>query len=149
MELPLAQARSARTAAYLGGRAAIRRELRSSLDLVPLVRAGLPFATLTAIARRLHLSVDALADALALSRRTLVRRKATGRLDANQSERLVRLANVAAWATDIFGDAGARQWLSEPNRALGGSSPLALLDTDVGAEAVRDVLGRIEYGVFG
>ena len=47
-----------------------------------------------------------------------------------------------------FGEAGARQWLEEPNRALGGASPLEMLDTDVGAEAVRDVLGRIEDGVF-
>jgi len=85
---------------------------------------------------------------LRLPARTLARRKAAGRLDPHESERVVRLAEVAAWAGEIFGEEGARQWLEEPNRALGGATPMTMLDTDVGADAVRDVLGRIEYGVF-
>jgi putative toxin-antitoxin system antitoxin component (TIGR02293 family) len=137
-----------RMTAFLGGLPVLKRAVNTRLDLVPLVRAGLPYAVLAAVGHRLQLSVESTAASLQLPVRTLARRKATGRLDAHESERVVRLAEVAAWATEIFGEGGARGWLEEPNRALGGSSPMEMLDTDVGGEAVRNVLGRIEHGVF-
>ncbi len=45
-------------------------------------------------------------------------------------------------------DDQAVAWLSLPNRALCGETPLALLDTDAGVRAVDDALTRLEYGVF-
>lgn len=133
----------------LGGKAVFPRPLRSRMDLVPRVRDGLPYAALEAIGAHLHLSVDATARSLGLSSRTLARRKETGVLDAVESERVLRLAEAAARAADVFGsEDSARAWLGEPNRALGGAKPLEMLDTDVGVDAVRDVLGRIEHGVF-
>jgi putative toxin-antitoxin system antitoxin component (TIGR02293 family) len=42
----------------------------------------------------------------------------------------------------------AARWLHTENRALGGQTPLALLDTDLGTRQVEEVLGRIEHGVF-
>ena len=61
-----------------------------------------------------------------------------------------RLACVVARAVEALGDperAGA--WLVSPNRALGGRTPVALLDTDEGAAEVEAVLIRIEHGVVG
>ena len=40
----------------------------------------------------------------------------------------------------------ATRWLKRPNRALGGRVPLELIDTEPGARAVENVLGRIAYG---
>jgi putative toxin-antitoxin system antitoxin component (TIGR02293 family) len=49
----------------------------------------------------------------------------------------------------VFGErAKASRWLHNPNRALGGVSPLSLLDTDLGTREVEQILGRIEYGVY-
>ena len=42
----------------------------------------------------------------------------------------------------------ARRWLSSPQRALGGSTPLSLARTEVGAGLVEDLIGRLEHGVF-
>ena len=42
----------------------------------------------------------------------------------------------------------ASRWLHAPNPALGGQTPLELLDTDLGSRQVEDVLGRIEHGVY-
>ena len=139
---------ASRAAAFLGGRKVLKHDVVSRLDFVPLVRAGLPYAALENVGRRLGLSVELTAASFALPARTLARRRAEGRLDARESERVVRLAEVAAWATDIFGEDGARRWLREESRALGGATPFDMLDTEVGAEAVRDELGRIEHGVF-
>src|SRR6202034_2730113 len=89
--------------ALLGGKTVFVRPLRSRLDLVPIVREGLPYTALEAIGNHLHLSVDATAKSLGLSSRTLARRKEAGQLDAVESERVVRLAEVAARAADVVG----------------------------------------------
>jgi putative toxin-antitoxin system antitoxin component (TIGR02293 family) len=70
-------------------------------------------------------------------------------LTPSESDRTVRVARVYANAVEMIGDAEkAIEWLRTPNRALGGERPLDQLDTDVGAQMVDDVLGRIAYGVY-
>jgi putative toxin-antitoxin system antitoxin component (TIGR02293 family) len=133
----------------LGGRKVLGKRLRSQLELVPLLRAGLPYEALEAITSKLDISVDVASTALQLARRTLARRKEQNRLDGQESERIVRLADIAAHATNALGGIDkAKQWLITSNRALGGAAPINLLDTDVGTRAVEDVLLRIEHGVY-
>ena len=49
----------------------------------------------------------------------------------------------------VFDDhEAACDWLSTPNPALSGHSPLSLLATDAGASRVDDVLTRLEFGVY-
>ncbi len=65
------------------------------------------------------------------------------------SDRLRRLVRVFARAEEVLGSSGkASRWLSRTNRALGGETPLSLLDTDAGSQEVEAVLGRIEKGVY-
>jgi putative toxin-antitoxin system antitoxin component (TIGR02293 family) len=79
----------------------------------------------------------------------LARRKDKRTLNPVESDRLYRLARVALMAIEVLGShEKAKQWLERPNRALGGETPLSLLDTDIGARQVEAVLGRIEHGVF-
>jgi len=64
------------------------------------------------------------------------------------SDRRDRLARVAGQAVLVFGtEEKATAWLQWPNRALNGELPIRLLDTDVGARQVEDILGRIEHGI--
>jgi putative toxin-antitoxin system antitoxin component (TIGR02293 family) len=80
--------------------------------------------------------------------RTLARRRQSRKLDADESDRLYRMARVAAHAFSVFGaEDKAAAWLRRPNRALNGELPFHLLDTDVGARPIEDLLGRIEHGV--
>ena len=39
-------------------------------------------------------------------------------------------------------------WLKSPCRVLGNVTPLSLLETDAGIEAVLNELGRIEHGII-
>ena len=83
-----------------------------------------------------------------IPKRTLARRKRQARLAANESDRIFRLARVAATAVDILGDRSkAFLWLQKPNRALGNATPLSLMDTDPGARHAEAVLMRIAYGI--
>ncbi len=134
------------TVAMLG----IKAKVRTTLELMPLIRRGLPPASLEALARQMDMPPLATAEAIGLVKRTIARRiQQRQTLDPEESERVVRLARILAQTTAILGSREkARRWLRKPNRALGGDPPIAMLDTDIGAQAVLDELGRIDYGVF-
>ncbi len=68
-------------------------------------------------------------------------------LDPAASERVVRVADITRMAEETFGrQAAAVQWLKSPNLALGGATPLSMLDTEPGAGEVRRILSSIGYG---
>lgn len=133
----------------LGGRKILKRQVASLDDLRETVRAGLPFASLMAVMEKFGLERMEAARAIRLPQRTIARRKKEQRLRADESDRLVRLARLGAEATQLFGtEEKAATWLRRPNRALGRHAPLELLDNDLGARQVEDVLGRIQHGVI-
>ena len=58
-----------------------------------------------------------------------------------------QLATVRKLAQAVFENHDAAQeWLVTPNKALNGSTPLALCATAKGAQQVRRVLNAIEFG---
>ena len=122
--------------------------LAPPLDQVSMVREGLPWADYHGVIADLGMTDQMAAGVLHIPLRTLTRRKG-GRLDPQESERVLRLVRLRAKAEEVLGTAEkALQWLEAPNRALGGTPPLSLLDTDIGTQAAEAVLARIEYGVF-
>ena len=124
------------------------RAAPTATELRDRVRTGLPYQSLESIRERLNLTLPEAAVVLHVPLRTLARRRHGRRLDADESDRLYRLARIAAQAVGVLGtDEKAATWLRRPNRALNGEVPLALLDTDLGARQIEDVLGRIEHGV--
>lgn len=133
----------------LGGKGLLRERPATYAAVIARARAGLPYATLEALATRFAIPQDVLVHVLHLPPRTLARRKKSGRLSPDESDRLLRLARVVARAAEVLGsEKRAGAWLRGPVRALGSVRPLDLLDTDLGAQQVEQVLGRIEHGVY-
>ncbi len=127
----------------------LRLRTRTAGGLRDAVRKGLPFSALEAVIASLQLTLLEAGPILAIPLRTIARRKESGQLAPEESDRLYRLARTAAQAVEVLGDLDrARIWLKTPNRALGGEQPLGLLDTDIGARQVEEVLMRVNYGVF-
>ena len=118
--------------------------------LVKRLGEGLTFKAFERLSRSLDLSAKELAGLIQISPRTLARRKEQGRLRPDESDRLVRVARVFGRAIDLFeGDAGAaRMWLAKKNSGLGGTSPLELVTSEVGAREIDGLIGRLEHGVF-
>src|SRR5262245_23086249 len=117
--------------------------------LIVGIRSGLPFEALEAITSRFSLGATELIRILRLPQRTLARRKKTRILTADESDRLMRVARIAALAEETLGNsAKAGRWLHEPNPALGSIPPIAWLDTDLGAKEVEELLIRIGHGVY-
>ncbi len=136
------------------GLSLVRSEISAWAKLGPFevraqVRQGLEYALLEALMELFDLEREDLSRALDIPLRTLARRKNEKRLPPAESDRLARLARIAALATDTLGsEEKAARWLKAPNRALGAETPLGLLDTDAGSREVENLLGRIEHGVF-
>ena len=132
----------------LGGRRA-RAKPRTTLDWVEMIRRGIPASAVESLRKAVQLSQAELARVLGIPERTLARRKREGTLSSEESAKLLRLARIVGRANEVFEDSrAALHWLKAPNAALVGSTPLSLLDTDIGAESILDTLGRIEHGVF-
>jgi len=97
----------------------------------------------------IDLPLDQLAGKLLISRSTLQRRKAAGRLSPAESDKVIRFSRLLQQATELFGNVEkARAWLKHPQRGLGGAIPLDYAETEIGAREVEKLLGRIDYGVY-
>ena len=117
--------------------------------VIQVVQEGLEFAELESLREQLDLPLDRLAEYLGLSRATLHRRKASGRLTSDESDKILRFARLVGQAVGIFGGLEqARQWLLAPQRGLGGAVPLEYARSETGAREVENLLGRIDYGVY-
>jgi putative toxin-antitoxin system antitoxin component (TIGR02293 family) len=116
-------------------------------DLREAAKSGLPYASLETVIGKLRLGRDEAAAVLHLPQRTIARRKKEQRLQADESDRVLRLARIGAQASATLGnEEKAAQWLRRPNRALGNRAPLELLDNDIGTRQVEEILGRMEHG---
>jgi putative toxin-antitoxin system antitoxin component (TIGR02293 family) len=123
---------------------------RSPGQLRALVRDGLPYAALSAVVSGFRLDAGHTVTILRIPQRTLARRRKEKRLSAEESDRLVRLARIAALAEEVLGSREkAARWLTVESRALGGRTPLSELDTDLGAEEVEGVLQHLAHGIVG
>lgn len=120
------------------------------LNVIDELQRGLPYRRLTQFEKRSGLSLETIGRVIRVPRRTLARRKAAGRLGPVESERLYRLSELFAKAVHLFaGDAEqARDWLQAPQRAFGGTSPLEMAESEVGARQVEDLMIQLEHGVF-
>jgi len=117
--------------------------------LIRRIQQGLRFRELQELQNGIDLPLEELASKLAISRSTLQRRKAAGRLTSQESDKVVRFSRLLKLAADLFGSVEkGRAWLKYPQRGLGGAVPLDYAQTEVGAQEVERLLGRIEYSVY-
>lgn len=124
-------------------------ETEECLDVIRLLKKGLPVDAFDVLQRKIGVSAKTLASIVNIAPRTLSRRKQEGRFHTDESERLLRIAKLFDRACALFGDPDtARRWLKTPQRALGSVSPLDFADTEPGAQEVEDLMGRLEHGVF-
>src|SRR5438552_17140667 len=122
--------------------ATVRRQIEQ-------IRAGLSFRAVQNLQKALDLPMERIASVLGMSRATLHRRKIQGKIDREESEKLVRYRSLLKKAEDVFADApSAREWLTHKQPGLGNAVPLDFARTEIGAREVENLLGRIEYGVY-
>lgn len=119
------------------------------LELIEQVRRGFRFSTFVRFQQNTNLSLTELSELTQIPSRTLTRRKERGKLDPEESDRLLRASRIFGRALELFegDDEAARTWLSSEIPALGGRAPLQLATSEVGAKEVESLIGRLEHGI--
>jgi putative toxin-antitoxin system antitoxin component (TIGR02293 family) len=119
------------------------------IEKMEVVREGISKKDLEHLKNTAELDYDQLAWALSVTRATLINKKGTEKFSPSLSERIVSLADIYAYGYEVFDeDDKFNNWILRPNRALGGQSPYDLLDNQYGREEVKNLIGRIDYGVY-
>jgi len=119
-------------------------------DLLSAVRRGFSYRTFERFRRNTALPVERVLALINMPRRTMTRRKRERRLHADESDRLLRASRMFGKALALFeGDRdAANEWLTTAQPALGGTVPLDLAESEIGALEVERLIGRLEHGVF-
>jgi putative toxin-antitoxin system antitoxin component (TIGR02293 family) len=113
-----------------------------------ITHSGVTGGVLRSVRERLGLTIADVARILGAGERTVIRKEQQRTpLSATESDRAYRLARVADLAIEMIGDeTRAASWLRTPSAYLGGETPVAMLDTEVGTELVFESLYAIAYG---
>lgn len=113
----------------VGAAAVIGGEAAPGVDMVRLIRRGLPVGAVQFVLDSGRLTLGEI-DQIVLPRKTLASRRKLGNLTPEQSDRLVRVARVLAAAEETFGtQEKAGVWLRRPTRALAGETPLTVISS--------------------
>lgn len=120
------------------------------VDRIALIVTGFPWSKVESFLRTTGFTQQQLADFLAIPYRTLARRRESGRLTQEESERLDRLSEIydATFRLLAGNREATRSWLTSPVRGLNNASPMEFARTEVGGREVLNLIGRLEHGVF-
>lgn len=124
------------------------RESLTDAQRLHQIKVGLPADLIQVVHLAFDLQDRHLETLLNASISTLeTRRREQKNLDPVASERLDRIATLSRLVVAIFEtQVTATQWMSAPNKALGGTAPIMLCETEIGAKQVRRLLQALEWG---
>ena len=121
----------------------------TSYEKIKLIKEGISKQALESLKERAKLDYNQLAQIFTVARATLINKKGDDKFDMWISEKIIGVADIYSYGYEVFEDeARFNDWIFQSNKALGGLSPYELLDNQYGREEVRNVIGRIDYGVY-
>ena len=119
-------------------------------EAIDHIRGGFRWADVQRYQESFQIKDKMFAKIIGVSDRTLTRtRKKKTSLDPVASDRFYRTAKVLGLAVAVLEDLPrAVRWLQREQPGLEGKTPLALLDTEPGTQAVETLLTQLEHGVL-
>ncbi|MEM7110291.1 MAG: antitoxin Xre/MbcA/ParS toxin-binding domain-containing protein [Bacteroidota bacterium] len=134
----------------LGGVNTLGVKVNNMLEFLQLTQIGLPINVLKHLQKHMKLTNRDMGKVLEISESTLQRRLKRGeKLDKRESEGTVQLAEVWAKGIEVFNDEDDfRDWLRMNNTALGNYKPIDLLHSPIGRQEIKNILTRIEWGLY-
>ena len=121
----------------------------TSFEKMHIVRDGVSKKDLELLKNKTDMDYTMLAKALSVTRATLINKKEGQKFGAGLSEKILGMADLYSYGFEVFEDETRfNQWMAKPNKALGGQSPYDLIDNQFGREEVKNLIGRIDYGIY-
>jgi len=136
-----------KVALVLGGATALHREIKTDLDFADVIVSGMPIQAVRNLQKYIGVSDGQMAELMSVTPKTFRSRK--DRFKPDEGSHAYTLARIVVETEKAIGDKEASlNWLSSKQPALGNRTPIDLICTSAGAQAVEDLLGRITYGVY-
>lgn len=121
----------------------------TSFEKIGLIREGISKKDLEHLKQKADLDYNQLSKVLSVARATLINKKGKDKFDMALSEKIVGVADIYSYGYEVFEDKGRfNEWIFRANQSLGGQTPYDLLDNQYGREEVKNLIGRIDYGVY-
>jgi len=124
-------------------------KVRNSRDYIELSRKGLTVKQLNQILKFANITLKQVSAMLSMSERQLSRYDNDKIFKREISSHLIQITELYRFGYEVFEDEQNFQiWMNTEIRSLGNQKPLNLLDTPFGINDVKNVIGRLEYGVY-
>jgi putative toxin-antitoxin system antitoxin component (TIGR02293 family) len=132
------------------GKNYVKSKVESPYDFIQIATRGVNAKAVKNFRVYFNLAQETTAHFLNTSAPTIYRWiNSNKNLERNYSVKLFEITDLFLYGTDVFGSQeNFFKWLQLPNAALGGMEPQELIEIPDGISKVRDILGRIEYGVY-
>ena len=138
-----------RIVSVLGGSVQLGRVVNSDVDLIEITREGLPKSVVVTISSILGVSMEKMSHLIHVSHRTIQRKDNHELLNVYSTEQILEIAEVISRGIEVIGTLESFvKWLHTEVRVFDFKKPLDFLDTSFGTKLIKDVLGRIEQGVY-
>jgi len=138
-----------RIVSILGGSVSVGQAINSDIDLIEISRKGLPKSVVVTISSILGITMEEMSSLIHVSHRTIQRKSNDDLLNVYSTEQILEIAEVISRGIEVFGTIEVFiKWLHKEVRALNYTKPLNFLDTSFGTNLIKDMLGRIEHGVY-
>ncbi|TVR84806.1 MAG: DUF2384 domain-containing protein [Saprospirales bacterium] len=132
------------------GRRYVKEDVESPFDFIHIAKKGINANVIKNVRVHFELTTEMMAGLLNISVPTLYRWiKSNKNLEINYSIKLFEIADLFLYGIEVFEEKETFfKWLNLPNTALGGLKPIELIELPDGVSKVRDIIGRIEHGVY-
>jgi putative toxin-antitoxin system antitoxin component (TIGR02293 family) len=138
-----------RIVSVLGGSAQLGHTVNSDIDLIHITRTGLPKSVVVTVSAILGISMEKMSSLLHVSHRTIQRKGDHELLNVYSTEQILEIATVISRGIEVLGTIeNFTKWLHKEIRALNYKKPIDYLDTSFGAQLIKDILGKIEHGIY-
>lgn len=132
------------------GKKYIKSSIESPYDFITIANRGINAEAIINFRKYFNIPRKFTAELLNISEPTIYRWiRVNKKLARNYSIQLFELADLFLYGYEVFENKeNFFKWIELPNTALGGLKPKELLEMPGGISKVKDLLGRIEYGVY-
>ena len=132
------------------GKKYIKTKIESPFDFITIATKGVNANIIVNFRNHFNIPRAYAAELLNVSEPTIYRWiRGNKKLERNYSVQLFELADLFLYGSEVFDNkSNFFKWLELSNTALGGLEPKELLEVPGGISKVKDLLGRIEHGVY-
>lgn len=121
----------------------------SNLDMMSEVKKGLSRHVLDGLKDLTKLDFTSLSKVIGTTTATIHKKKHDDRFSLPVSEKIMEVAALYDFGVEVFEDKDDfNTWMQTENSTLGTRKPIEFIDTIFGINEVRNVIGRIQYGVY-